>query len=62
MTLWVGDDFGAKVYVYELPGSFGVRDSAKDVAGVTADAFYVTGHGDRLWVGDENASANADHP
>ncbi|WP_420622353.1 hypothetical protein [Candidatus Poriferisodalis sp.] len=62
VTLWVGDDADEKVYGYELSGTFGDRDSARDIAGVTTEAFYVTGWGDRLWTGDEGQPSGADHP
>ncbi len=62
VTLWVGDDADEKVYGYELSGTFGSRVSAKDIAGVTAEAFFVTGFGDRLWTGDEGAATDSGDP
>ncbi|WP_420625190.1 hypothetical protein [Candidatus Poriferisodalis sp.] len=60
VTLWVGDDHDEKVYAYELAG--GSRVPSKDIAGVSAEAFLVTGFGDRLWTGDENPPSPSDYP
>ena len=63
VTLWVGEDSSpAKVFAYELSGTFGDRVSAKDIANITTEAFYVTGFGDRLWVGDEAAPTLSSDP
>ena len=61
-TLWVGDNTDAKAYGYELAGTYGTRDSAKDIAGVTGASNVVTGAGARLWVGDNTKGGTNDHP
>ena len=60
-TLWVGDDSAAKVFAYKLwddPGTeaseYGTRDPGKDVPALGAEAFYVTGHGSRLYVAEQS--------
>ena len=60
-TLWVGDDAAAKVFAYKLwddPGTeaseYGTRDPGKDVPALGAEAFYVTGHGSRLYVAEQS--------
>ena len=60
-TLWVGDDAAAKVFAYKLwddPGTesseYGTRDPGKDVPALGSEAFYVTGHGSRLYVAEQS--------
>ena len=60
-TLWVGDDAAAKVFAYKLwddPGTeaseYGTRDPGKDVPSLGPEAFYVTGHGARLYVAEQS--------
>ena len=60
-TLWVGDDSAAKVFAYKLwddPGTeaseYGTRDPGKDVPALGSEAFYVTGHGSRLFVAEQS--------
>ena len=65
-TFWIGDDADHSVYAYHLRDNpattvveYGMRDSSKDISGVTGEAYIVTGSDRYIYTVDRNVVSNS---